>query len=267
MKRKNNLETHGRASLLKAFTLIELLVVIAIIALLMAIILPALNKVKQSARSVVCQANLKTWSVAFLMYTNDNNSNFPEMMGGAGGLYGQWTIALRPYYGKEAKIWFCPCARKPTTEGGIQPFAAWVVDEADTEIKTGDYGSYGINAWVYNRSSDVGSFSTAKAWKNTLVKGTKDIIPIFGDCMWRGGFPDDDDVPQSAEDYYGIDDYQSMQYFNLNRHSGATNLVFLDFSVQKTALKQLWKLKWNREFDISKPQPVWPDWMQKLRSK
>jgi len=49
----------------KGFTLIELLVVIAIIALLMAILMPALARVKEQARTVACLANLKQWNLIF----------------------------------------------------------------------------------------------------------------------------------------------------------------------------------------------------------
>ena len=57
----------------KAFTLVELLVVISIIALLMAILIPALNRVKDQAKTIVCRNNLRNLSMAWNMYAQDND--------------------------------------------------------------------------------------------------------------------------------------------------------------------------------------------------
>jgi len=92
----------------KAFTLIELLVVIAIIALLLAILLPALTKVKALAKMVVCLTNHKTLVTAWKTYSADNNgqlvggnaaSRDPDGSGGLSGkpvaskFYSDWVIA------------------------------------------------------------------------------------------------------------------------------------------------------------------------------
>jgi prepilin-type N-terminal cleavage/methylation domain-containing protein len=61
----------------KGFTLIELLVVIAIIAILMAILMPALQRVKKQARAIICKNNLSQYGLASRMYLNDFEGDFP----------------------------------------------------------------------------------------------------------------------------------------------------------------------------------------------
>jgi prepilin-type N-terminal cleavage/methylation domain-containing protein len=66
----------------KAFTLIELLVVIAIIALLMAILLPTLQRARKQAKAAACQANLRQWATTLALYVDDNQGRVPCACGG-----------------------------------------------------------------------------------------------------------------------------------------------------------------------------------------
>lgn len=66
-----------------AFTLIELLVVIAIIAILMSILMPALNRAREQGKRTVCHANLKTLTLGWLMYADENDG---KIVNGAGGI-------------------------------------------------------------------------------------------------------------------------------------------------------------------------------------
>ena len=70
----------------KGFTLIELLVVIAVIALLIAILLPALQHVRKQVRAVVCQANLRQWGDILALYIEDNRGRLPPSTSGCVGV-------------------------------------------------------------------------------------------------------------------------------------------------------------------------------------
>ena len=143
----------------RAFTLIELLVVIAIIALLMAILMPALQRVKKQARSVACLSKLKQWGMFFAMYAEDYDSRF---MAGS-GVRNRWVSALGDYYKWDDEFTCCPNALKPwVDEFGVNSGAEGSLSGAGVNMAWGYMGmsgsrshwpkkmkgSYGINGWI-----------------------------------------------------------------------------------------------------------------------
>ena len=101
----------------RGFTLIELLVVIAIIAILAALLLPALAGARQKAFTIRCSSNQSQVGKAFHMYTEDNNSFYPEIndwasTGGKDGTYDVFTAAInRPlnvYVSRAYEVFRCP---------------------------------------------------------------------------------------------------------------------------------------------------------------
>jgi len=110
----------------RGFTLIELLVVIAIIAILLAILMPAMRKIKESAREQVCKSNLKNIGIAVMMYLDDYERRLPPRQSSNGFLWFQsdgvtyrkagssgtyWGTWYKDYI-KETEIFGCPSLQR-----------------------------------------------------------------------------------------------------------------------------------------------------------
>ena len=252
----------------KGFTLIELLVVIAIIALLMSILMPALSRVKTTAKAAACQSNMHQWAIMWSMYADDNNGSFHAGKGGTTFTADdRWPSVLRDYY-KDDDIRLCPMATKPETEGGQNPYCAW------GKFDDGMYASYGINEWLLNRP--VGSDSSSdNYWRKLYNIKRSSNVPLFLDCGWYDVwiFSIDEPPPYDGTELT-MGGRNEIWRVCLNRHNYAVNSAFLDLTVRKVDLKQLWTFKWHKNYDTRDiwtlaggvTEDDWPEWMQGLKA-
>jgi len=252
------------------FTLIELLVVISIVVLLMALLLPALQKAKRQAQGVACQARLRQAGLMFAMYIEGNDGRFPLSQGGSGG-YGLWETDPYWRFKDQPKMRLCPSAtaephpRPPSVVYPGETFRAYA-----QLIGTNQWllASYALNGFVYASRfpEEHGRFWGAHDCRTIKEAGR---IPVLVDCTnpvaggtHLGGPPE----------YERFDDDNPWSYVCINRHNGAINAVFMDWSTRKVGLKELWTLKWHGEFDTLGPWTKaggvlpedWPAWMRKF---
>ena len=254
--------------------------------------MPALSRVKRQARSVTCQALLKQWGTIWSMYCDDNEGYFSNgVIRNAGWHRGEWVIGLRHLYRTKTDILQCPSAKKRKPNGnewGDTYHTYWMpLGGNDTSGKGGEEPSYGGSNWIYNPKRGVNAIQGRPAdwnWRTKVVGGSNEI-PIFGDAMWRGGGPcyrtseggglnaNFNRITPAQFDGQWLGYGNEMMHFAINRHETGVNMLFMDFTVRKVGLKELWKLKWHRKYPINGPwtraggvQPsTWPEWMRNFK--
>ena len=291
------------------FTLIELLVVIAAIALLMALLVPALSRARRQAKAMVCQARLRQWGTTLALYAQDHEGRFPcNVSGTAGAWLLRGTLlavtnkdANAPqdsfYHFRTKDIACCPLATKcspayqNTSQPGSSPvwfnfpplslpgtvgptYPAWVIWAPGPRF----VGSYGTNRFLFQPGFQStlpsslpsgGEQEILRLGVDIFSLGSKANIPVVLDSAAPSGGPlSASDAPPAS-----LSSSSAMWPFCVSRHDDFVNGLFLDWSVRKIGLKELWKLKWSQDFNTNGPwtqaggvkPDKWPPWMRNMK--
>ena len=213
----------------KGFTLIELLVVIAIIALLLAILMPALSRAKEQAQATRCMANLKQIGVAMHLYANDYDYKVPraELRPGVAvytGIDMRWPVLFMPYVGGisnkvenyyELQIFDCPS----------YPYKEQTVDYCTNafDLKGSMTESFG-----FSKLDDFPRHAT------TIFMADYEYIPDAGHIkiILKDDSPDDMKVKMQSLDLWNASHLPSApdgsRRMAGDRHNKRVNCLFID---------------------------------------
>jgi prepilin-type N-terminal cleavage/methylation domain-containing protein len=251
----------NRARARRGFTLIELLVVIAIIAILAALLLPALARAKVKAQGIQCVNNIKQLGMAHFMYVNDTGKTMPYQQPGES--YDLWMKKLINGYAFVNKIRICPIApeQNPWKQRNSLLAGFGMVDQAWQWVygTTNYQGSYALNGWFYSGVSDsTKEFGSEGAIRNAAK------TPVFADSTWVDSWPTAADAPSRNLSEGG--NTAGMQRFNIARHGsrsaqsapanvpagsglpGSITVEFADAHAESVKLEELWTLYWHKNY-------------------
>ena len=244
------------------FTLVELLVVIGIIAILIAILLPALSRARKASNTTKCLSTLRQMAIGWQMYAQNHN--------GRGIPYDQnlgiWMGQMDEWYADINVNRICPEAFDPSHfrngSGGIA--STWGPDPSAIFIGT-RMGSYSINGWLYDydgagtsRSLWPGSFPDSQYYNYPVPVPSQ--VPLFCDGVWTDAWPSPGDPAPPTLHPASYGSVPEMWRICMARHNGGVNVAFVDGHAQTIQPQQLWALPWYWNWKRPSPLPTMPLW-------
>jgi hypothetical protein len=134
------------------------------------------------------------------------------------------------------------------------PVAAGTTDQ----YENGQPGSYGANLWIYHTSVDIQNRVAKDHWGKLAESPVPSQTPLMADSMWRGGGPwyGSSRTTYQAASGPGVSSGNAnyeMEHFTVPRHGSAkrSQIVYFDGSASSLKIRDLWGLKWHREWDQS----------------
>jgi len=222
-----------------AFTLIELLVVIAIIEILMAMMMPALQRVKEQAQEMTCRGNLRQYGIAQVMYLDDSDGRYPnawtslvktEAPEGGYQRFCRWHDPRYPADGpfwpylKDGKVHLCPTFKVVAmTMASGHP-------SHDPSIPIEPYYSYSMNAYLGSKSGANGGGILKQS---EITRSKSEVFFFAEENMWtRPGCNwvlNDNALCPDGRDWFGT--FHGAKRSDWN--GGTCNAVFVDGHVDK----------------------------------